>query len=71
VLDVLNNTRLEAAKRAAIITAALQWLLGRVPLSVVAASVPRQGLDRATAGALYWLRRRFCGVELGCNEIFR
>jgi hypothetical protein len=34
-LDVLNNSRLEAAKRAAIITTALQWLLGRVPLSVV------------------------------------
>ncbi|KAI0308355.1 hypothetical protein B0F90DRAFT_1807560 [Multifurca ochricompacta] len=35
VLDVLNNKRLEAAKRAAIITTALQWLLGQVPLSVV------------------------------------
>jgi hypothetical protein len=31
----LNNKRLEAAKRAAIITTALQWLLGRVPLTVV------------------------------------
>lgn len=35
VLDVLNNKRLEAAKRAAIITTALQWLLGQVPLSVL------------------------------------
>jgi len=35
VLDVLNNTRLEAAKRAAMITTALQWLLGHVPLTVV------------------------------------
>jgi hypothetical protein len=35
VLDVLNNKRLEAAKRAAIITTALQWLLSHVPLSVV------------------------------------
>lgn len=35
VLDVLNNKRLEAAKRAAILTTALQWLLGRVPLTVV------------------------------------
>jgi len=35
VLDVLNNTRLKAAKRAAIITTALQWLLGHVPLTVV------------------------------------
>ncbi|KAI0041901.1 hypothetical protein FA95DRAFT_1682920 [Auriscalpium vulgare] len=35
VLDVLNNKRLEAAKRAAILTAALQWLLGHVPLTVV------------------------------------
>jgi len=32
---VLNNQRLEAAKRAAIITTALQWLLGRVPLTLV------------------------------------
>jgi hypothetical protein len=32
---VLNNKRLEAAKRAAIITTALQWLLGQVPLSVL------------------------------------
>ena len=35
MLDVLNNTRLEAAKRAAMITTALQWLLGHVPLTVV------------------------------------
>jgi len=35
VLDVLNNKRLEAAKRAAILTTALQWLLGHVPLTVV------------------------------------
>jgi hypothetical protein len=32
---VLNNKRLEAAKRTAIITTALDWLLGRVPLAVV------------------------------------
>jgi hypothetical protein len=32
---VLNNKRLEAAKRAAIITTALQWLLGNVPLTLV------------------------------------
>jgi hypothetical protein len=35
VLDVLNNKRLEAAKRAAILTTALQWLLSTVPLTVV------------------------------------
>ena len=35
MLDVLNNKGLEAAKRAAILTTALQWLLGRVPLNVV------------------------------------
>ncbi|KAI0031140.1 hypothetical protein K488DRAFT_52719, partial [Vararia minispora EC-137] len=35
VLDVLNNKRLEAAKRAALITTALQWLLGNVPLTLV------------------------------------
>ncbi|KAF8506526.1 hypothetical protein F5888DRAFT_1602652 [Russula emetica] len=35
VLDVLNNKRMVAAKRAAIITAALQWMLGRVPLTLV------------------------------------
>jgi hypothetical protein len=35
VLEVLNNTRLETAKRAAILTTALQWLLGHVPLTVV------------------------------------
>ncbi len=35
VLDILNNKRLEAAKRAAILTTALQWLLGHVPLTVV------------------------------------
>ena len=33
--DALNNKRLEAAKRAAIITPALQWCLGLVPLTVV------------------------------------
>ena len=32
---MLNNKRLEAAKRAAILTTALQWLLGQVPLTVV------------------------------------
>ncbi|KAI0271809.1 hypothetical protein BGY98DRAFT_1100211 [Russula aff. rugulosa BPL654] len=35
VLDVLNNQRLEAAKRAAMLTTALQWLLGHVPLTLV------------------------------------
>ncbi|KAI0003841.1 hypothetical protein BJV74DRAFT_881637 [Russula compacta] len=35
VLDVLNNKRLKAAKRAAIITTALQWLLSHVPLTLV------------------------------------
>ncbi|KAI0315660.1 hypothetical protein OF83DRAFT_1130888 [Amylostereum chailletii] len=35
VLEVLNNKRLEAAKRAAIITTALQWLLGHVPLTIL------------------------------------
>jgi hypothetical protein len=32
---VLNNKRLEATKRAAIITTALQWLLSRVPITLV------------------------------------
>ncbi|VDB94509.1 unnamed protein product [Peniophora sp. CBMAI 1063] len=35
VLDVLNNKRLEAAKRAAIVTTALQWMLGHVPVTLV------------------------------------
>ena len=35
MLDVLNNKRLAAAKRAAIITTALQWMLSHVPLTVV------------------------------------
>jgi hypothetical protein len=35
VLDVLNDKRLKAAKRAAVITTALQWLLARVPLRIV------------------------------------
>ncbi|TFY69391.1 hypothetical protein EVG20_g3169, partial [Dentipellis fragilis] len=35
VLDVLNNKRLEAAKRAAIITTALKWLLDSVPVAIV------------------------------------
>ena len=35
MLDVLNNKRLETAKRAAIITTALQWLFGRIPLAIV------------------------------------
>ncbi|KAI9455904.1 hypothetical protein BJY52DRAFT_1278009 [Lactarius psammicola] len=34
VLDVLNK-RMEAAKRAALLTTALQWLLDQVPLTVV------------------------------------
>ena len=32
---MLNNQRLEAAKRAAMLTTALQWLLGHVPLTLV------------------------------------
>ena len=32
---MLNNQSLEAAKRAAILTTALQWLLGRVPLTLI------------------------------------
>ena len=35
ILDILNNRRLEAAKRAAIITTALKWLLDHVPLTVI------------------------------------
>jgi len=35
ILDVLNNKRLETAKRAAILTTALQWLLGHVPLTLI------------------------------------
>jgi len=35
VLDVLNNKRLETAKRAAIITTALQWLFSHIPLTLV------------------------------------
>ena len=32
---MLDNKRLAGAKRAAIITTALQWLLSRVPLAIV------------------------------------
>lgn len=35
VLDVLNNKRLEAAKRAAIITTALQWLFNSIPVAII------------------------------------
>lgn len=35
VLEVLNNKQLEAAKRAAMITGALQWLLDNVPLALI------------------------------------
>ncbi|KAF8135405.1 hypothetical protein EV363DRAFT_1320637 [Boletus edulis] len=35
VLDVLNNKQLEAAKRAALITTALQWLMDHLPLSLL------------------------------------
>lgn len=34
VLDILNNKQLEAAKRAAMITTALKWLLDRVPIKL-------------------------------------
>jgi hypothetical protein len=34
VLDILNNKQLEAAKRAAMITTALKWLLDRIPVKV-------------------------------------
>ncbi|KAG9316631.1 hypothetical protein JVU11DRAFT_2685 [Chiua virens] len=35
VLDVLNNKQLEAVKRAAIITTALQWLMEHLPLALL------------------------------------
>ncbi|KAH7925522.1 hypothetical protein BV22DRAFT_1033891 [Leucogyrophana mollusca] len=35
VLDVLNNKRLEATKRAAMITTALKWLLDHLPIKLV------------------------------------
>ncbi|KAF8556397.1 hypothetical protein OG21DRAFT_1483157 [Imleria badia] len=35
ILDVLNNRQLEAAKRAAIITTALQWLMDHLPVSLL------------------------------------
>jgi len=35
VLDALNDKQLEAAKRAAMITAALKWLLDHLPISVM------------------------------------
>ncbi|KAG1751546.1 uncharacterized protein EDB91DRAFT_1105997 [Suillus paluster] len=35
VLDVLNNKQFEAAKRAAMITAALKWLLDHLPISLM------------------------------------
>ncbi|KAF9786799.1 hypothetical protein BJ322DRAFT_675737 [Thelephora terrestris] len=35
VLEVLNNKQLEAAKRAAMITSALQWLLDHVPVALI------------------------------------
>jgi hypothetical protein len=34
VLDILNNKQLEAAKRAAMITTALKWLLDRIPVKL-------------------------------------
>lgn len=35
VIDTLNNKRLEAAKRAALITTALKWLLDHLPVKLV------------------------------------
>lgn len=35
VLDVLNNRQLEAVKRAAIITTALQWLMDHLPVALL------------------------------------
>ena len=35
VLDVLDNKKIEGAKRAAMLTAALKWLLGRVPMTLL------------------------------------
>jgi len=35
VLDALNNKQLEAAKRAAMITAALKWLLDHLPITLM------------------------------------
>lgn len=35
MLDALNDKQLEAAKRAAMITAALKWLLDHLPISVM------------------------------------
>ena len=34
MLDILNNKQLEAAKRAAMITTALKWLLDRIPVKL-------------------------------------
>lgn len=41
------------------------------PARCCASSIPRRGHDRETASALYWLHRRFRGVELGSDEVFR
>jgi hypothetical protein len=35
VLDALNDKQLEAAKRAALITTALKWLLDHLPISLM------------------------------------
>ena len=35
VLEVLNNTTIEAAKRAALLTTALRWLLDNLPTAVL------------------------------------
>ncbi|EIW83071.1 hypothetical protein CONPUDRAFT_152114 [Coniophora puteana RWD-64-598 SS2] len=35
VLDILNNKQLEAAKRAALITSALQWLIDHIPMAII------------------------------------
>ncbi|EKM48406.1 uncharacterized protein PHACADRAFT_56576, partial [Phanerochaete carnosa HHB-10118-sp] len=35
VLDILDNKKIEGAKRAAMLTAALKWALDRVPLTMI------------------------------------
>ncbi|OCH87479.1 hypothetical protein OBBRIDRAFT_736075 [Obba rivulosa] len=48
VLDILNNQRIEATKRAAIITTALKWLLDHIPASAVPLQL-RPALELARA----------------------
>ncbi|KAI6121750.1 hypothetical protein F5141DRAFT_1211407 [Pisolithus sp. B1] len=64
VLDILNNKQLQAAKRAAIITGALKWLMDHIPLPLLPPQDATSCGNIASTCTLSWICRWFDCLEL-------